>query len=357
MFPETFVETWVNRLSKPGDTILDPFCGRGTTPFQALLMGRQAVACDINPVAYCITRAKTNAPSPSIVRRRITQLEKGFDGTKWEAPRRGMPEFFHVAYHRATLRQLLYLRSVLNWQNSETDCMIAALIMGSLHGESLKSSSYLSNQMPRTISTKPAYSIRFWQKAGMEAPKRDVFRLLRERVTYRYTSEPPSTKGQVLLSDMRELPRVIGKHVLPIKCVVTSPPYLNVTNFEEDQWLRLWFMGGLPRPTYGQISKDDRHERPDNYWDLLSDMWRVLGQLLAPRANVVIRLGGINLDEKLMEQGLLATSQFSRRKVALAHREVSEITGRQTDSFRPGSSGCRTEVDFHFRVASRIPCR
>ena len=24
------------------------------------------------------------------------------------------------------------------------------------------------------------------------------------------------------------------------------PPYLDVTHFEEDQWLRLWFLGGPP---------------------------------------------------------------------------------------------------------------
>src|SRR5213595_3284184 len=113
MFPESFVEIWVNRVSKPGDVVLDPFCGRGTTPFQALLMGRNALACDINPVAYCITRAKTCAPMASRVRCRITELEKHFDPKCWEQLRSQLPEFFRHAYHARTLRQLLYLRSNL----------------------------------------------------------------------------------------------------------------------------------------------------------------------------------------------------------------------------------------------------
>src|SRR5713101_2848335 len=97
----------------------------------------------------------------------------------------------------------------------------------------------------------------------------------------------------------------------PIKCVITSPPYLDVTNFEEDQWLRLWFLGGPPRPTYGFVSTDDRHERADRYWNMISDLWRILGQLLAKPASVIIRMGGRKLDPEQMARGLLATSVFS----------------------------------------------
>ena len=46
-------------------------------------------------------------------------------------------------------------------------------------------------------------------------------------------------------TDMRNLPRIIEVHKNRAdQCAITSPPYLNVTSFEEDQWLRLWFLGG-----------------------------------------------------------------------------------------------------------------
>jgi len=246
--------------------------------------------------------------------------------------------------------QLHFLWSELQVVSSDTDDMIATLILGSLHGESRKSRSYLSNQMPRTISTKPAYSVRFWTKHGYGPPERDVFELLRDRVTYRYESEPPAERGSVLRTDMRELPRLIRDYSHPIRCVITSPPYLDVTNFEEDQWLRLWFLGGKPRPTYRVISRDDRHERPERYWDLIADTWRVLGQILGKRADVVIRIGGKNFDPEGMGKSLKATSIFSRRRVSLVDSEASEIKGKQTGSFRPGSKGCLTEADFHFRM-------
>src|SRR2546425_6428487 len=134
MFPESFAERWIQRVTEPGDVILDPFCGRGTTPFQALLMRRRAVACDLNPVAFCVTRAKTNAPNSSNVLRRLTGLEREFKIKDWTIEIDELPEFFSVAFSRITLMQLLYLRKRLHWRTSETDCMISALILGKLHG-------------------------------------------------------------------------------------------------------------------------------------------------------------------------------------------------------------------------------
>lgn len=350
MFPESFAEKWIDRLTKRNDVVLDPFCGRGTTPFQAMMMGRRALACDINPVAYCVTRAKTNAPRAATLRRRIAQLESAFFVRRWEPARRSLPQFFQMAYCRTTLRQLLYLRANLQWRTSKTDCMLAALILGSLHGESERSGAYLSNQMPRTISTKPVYSVRYWMSHRLTAPERDVFELLRDRVAFRYRSEPPDGAGTVFMTDMRQLPRLVGHRTLPIKCAITSPPYLDVTNYEEDQWLRLWFLGGPPHPTYRVISRDDRYENPAQYWRMISDMWVMLGRVMSANASVIIRIGGKALEPEETGAELEASSRFADRRVRLIGSETSEIRRRQTDAFRPGSRGCLVESDFHFHI-------
>ncbi|NVM24106.1 MAG: DNA methylase [Desulfobacterales bacterium] len=350
MFPEGFVEKWVDQLTRPGDYILDPFSGRGTTPFQALIMGRKAIANDINPVAFCVTYAKTNAPSISTIRRRLTILENDFQPNDYEPARRFLPPFFRRAFSPPTLRQILYLRSQLRWKESNVDCFIAALILGSLHGESSVSPSYLSNQMPRTISTKPEYSMRYWQKKNMRAPRRETFEILRRLLNFRYASEPPVGRATVFLADIRDLPRFKQKLPGRIACVITSPPYFNVTSYEEDQWLRLWFLGGPPFPTYREVSKDDRHENPTAYWNMITDMWRVFGLILAPNANIVVRFGGKGYEPNQLIDAMTACSVVSRRRVRLAHHAVSVIKNKQTDVFRPGSKGCKFEVDCHFRM-------
>jgi hypothetical protein len=348
MFPESFAETWIERLSKRGEIVLDPFSGRGTTAFQAMVMGRKAIACDINDVAYCITRAKTNAPTISTIRRRLSRLEEGFDKGSWIRKSTSMPEFFKVAYAKTTLAQVLYLREVLAWRTSNTDCFIAGLVLGTLHGESEKSPSYLSNQMPRTISTKPAYSVRFWRKRGLVAPERNAFDLLRTQATYRYESAPPKGQSWVFHRDMRRLPWS-DELPRPIRLVVTSPPYLDVTNFEEDQWLRLWFLGGPPHPTSGRVSRDDRYERPGDYWRFIADMWRMLGALVAKRGHVVIRIGGRGVNPTEMTKKLTASSQFAGRAIKLVDHSSSKLTRRQTGAFQPGTKGCLAEHDCHFQ--------
>ncbi len=349
MFPESFAERWICELTAPGDVVLDPFSGRGTTALTAVLLGRRAVACDVNDVAYCLTRAKTSPPPLCRVLQRIDRLADEFDGRKWRTGTEALPDFFQMAFHGRTLQQILCLREKLDWRKGRTDTMIAALALGSLHGESSRSPFYFSNQMPRTISTKPAYSMRYWRDRELTAPRRDVFEILRQRAVYRYASERPQGDAWVYHRDMRTLTLVARALPNRPRCVVTSPPYYDVTNFEEDQWLRLWFLGGPPYPTRKRVSRDDRHTLEDRYWRFIADMWRSLSQLVARRGHVVVRIGSARLKPTQLEVGLTGTSQFANRPIVLRHREISELRNRQTDAFRPGARGCRVEIDCHFQ--------
>jgi DNA modification methylase len=49
----------IQELSSVGDTVLDPFCGSGTTLVEALVLRRHAIGVDANPLACLVARAKT----------------------------------------------------------------------------------------------------------------------------------------------------------------------------------------------------------------------------------------------------------------------------------------------------------
>ena len=51
MFPPNLANYFIQRFTKKGDLVFDPFCGRGTTPLEALLQGRKAIGSDLNPLA------------------------------------------------------------------------------------------------------------------------------------------------------------------------------------------------------------------------------------------------------------------------------------------------------------------
>ena len=58
-FSPKFVRQVIGELSKPGDTVLDPFMGGGTTIVEALASGRRAVGVDINALSHFVARVKT----------------------------------------------------------------------------------------------------------------------------------------------------------------------------------------------------------------------------------------------------------------------------------------------------------
>jgi hypothetical protein len=71
----------------------------------------------------------------------------------------------------------------------------------------------------------------------------------------------------------------------------------------------------------------------------------------APKASVVVRLGGQGLEPEQLTSALAATAMVASRRVRMVEHSVSEITRRQTDAFRPGTVGCRHEIDALFTTA------
>ena len=350
MFPEQFAEKWIERCTRPGQSVLDPFSGRGTAPFQAVLMDRIGLGNDVNPVAYVLTGAKIESPARSSAEQRLRRLEQHYNAQDFQAESTALPPFFKRAFHPITLKQILYLRSVLKWRTFRVDRFITALALGSLHGEMTQAASYFSNQMPRTISTKPAYSLRFWQTKNLWPRQRNVFDVLRRKLAFRYESPRPSTRGKAYLSDVRALPRVAAAIKSSIDCIITSPPYLNVTNFEEDQWLRLWFLGGATGPTSNQYSKDNRHTRASGYWSFLHESWRALRPLLQRRSHFVCRIGAIDIDPDAIKETLSDSMHLLADRWVLQEYAVSALVRRQTRAFRPGSVGCRSRLELCFDI-------
>ena len=350
MFPEHFVEQQLLSYTVPGDVVLDPFCGRGTTVLEGLLHDRETAGSDTNPVAVCLSSAKANAPTLVEVLGRIDSLKERFGA---ERPAAEVPTtFFAHCYETRTLAEILFLRQELSWRIDQVDCFIAAIMLGLLHGDSHRSGYCLSNRMPRTISTKPDYSVRWWTERHLQAPRRDVFETLRRAALFRYRVPPAVRRGTVRDTDVRHVaaafPVLTGRVVL----IVTSPPYLDTTDYSEDQWLRLWFLGGEPRPVLRR-NRDDRHTRVDRYWEFLDAAWRGVAPLMADEATIVIRMGGTKLTKEELFDGLrsgLAAAMRGRRTAPLHRGITTSIRPRETSAFRPASSRMNVEHDFVFRV-------
>lgn len=349
MFPETFVEKHLAASPHRG-VVFDPFCGRGTAVFQALLQDRDAAGSDVNPVAFCVSGAKCDPPGQSEVEARLAELRAGFcevdDGGCDEAH----TEFFGLCFHRDTLPQILYLRSALEWRRRKDDRFIAALCLGALHGESHRSPNYFSNRMPRTISTKPEYSVRWWRKNGYLPPARDAFEILERMIEYRFRTRPPERTGSVAEVDARRTGEAFPELQGRVTDVITSPPYLDTTNYREDQWLRLWFLGAKSLTTYTRA--DDRHYAREMYWEFLQASWKGLAPLLAERARLVVRIGGRRLCKSELRDGLVQSLAVGlNRSVRIVDTGVSSKVGNtQANAFRGKKASQLMEHDFSFAM-------
>ncbi len=321
-FPAALTHSFIARYSRPGDVVLDPFSGRGTTPLQACAEGRIGVGNDLNPFAHLLTAAKVEPASRAAARTRLAQLRLAWnaDAARWLAlaqvvatdptaarvPVAGsgaaamvgvetVPAEVAVAFHPHTLAQLLFVRTSLRL-DERTDRFLAAAISGILHG---KSASYLSALMPNTFSMAPRYVRDFAARTGFESPDRDVFDGLAAKLDRLYRQPAPRVEGVALLGDARDVaPRAAaalrerGRNDRA-RLVVTSPPYLRVVKYGYYNWLRTWFLGFDAREIDATL--DDAHHR-EPYLAFLRDVLAGLRPMLADDAVVVLVIGDVETD-------------------------------------------------------------
>jgi hypothetical protein len=91
-FPAALAHAFIARYSRPGDVVLDPFCGRGTVPLQACVEGRLGVGNDLNPFAHVLTAAKVDPPTAGEAGARLARLriDWSFEASGWEALGNGL---------------------------------------------------------------------------------------------------------------------------------------------------------------------------------------------------------------------------------------------------------------------------
>ena len=131
MFPMEFALTAILEHTQPGDAVLDPFMGRGTTLSAATALERNAAGLEINPIAWHYARTKVNPAEMADVLRRLEELEKEAYGVVIPE----LPEFYRWAFCPDVLKFLIAARTHLQWEAESTDRTLMAFILVDLHGK------------------------------------------------------------------------------------------------------------------------------------------------------------------------------------------------------------------------------
>ncbi len=308
-FPAGLAHAFIARYSRPGDVVLDPFSGRGTTPLQAAAEGRVGVGNDLNPFAHLLTAAKVEPATPAEARTRLANLRIGWasEAATWLAladriqtdptsgGREPVPAEVAVAFHPRTFAQLLFVRATLDL-DTRVDRFLAGAISGILHG---KSPTYLSELMPNTFSMAPRYVREYAARTAFHSPERYVFDCLAAKLDRLYRQPNPRTPGIALLGDARDAGAraraALRERGLPdrARLVVTSPPYLRVVKYGYYNWLRTWFLGFDAAAIDATL--DDAHHR-EPYLDFVRDVLAGLRPALTDDAVVALVIGDVETD-------------------------------------------------------------
>lgn len=333
MFPLDFPLRQME-LFPEAQRILDPFCGRGTTLYAARLAARTAVGVDISPVAVAIAQAKTARAAPEAVVRMARTALHSMEG--------GVPEgeFWKWAFHNDTLREIAALRGwLLSCHDGNVARLLRAIVLGSLHGPRNKGlPSYLSNQMPRTYAPKPDYAVRYWREHDLAPVRVNVLDLVRRKAHHLLDDSPPRMPGRVMLGDAVTMVKSLRQR---FDLVITSPPYYGMRTYVADQWLRNWFVGGVPEVPYGTHGQLARQRSQEAFIAGLTEVWSVVARKCAPRAMMVIRFGALPSSsvtpEKLItaslhaaKAGWIVTDVHPAGVPARSRRQAAQFNGGRT---------------------------
>ena len=261
---------------------MDPFSGRGNAPFIAAALGRPSFAVDILPVAWLFTIAKLK-PSP----RADCVIDRLQDVSSTVRPRdRESRSRFETMAWAPTVRGLLRAaRRELDWKNARTDRTLMAFI--ALHMQDSVPNG-LSNRFSPTVAHSPSYAVRWWTERGLlRPPQTNPIAYLAERIRRRYAfGIPDLARSSTRLGDARK--ELEGMPCRNVKLLITSPPYHQVTDYWNDQWIRLWLLGADMRKNW---KRQQKHSNLAKYRDLINEVFAQTKRHLREDGVVIVRCG------------------------------------------------------------------
>lgn len=238
-FKPQLPEFFIRRLTEPDDVVLDPFMGRGTTPVQAHLLRRRSAGNDINPLSVLLTRPRLNVPIYTAVQSALTEVD-------WEREveiREDLLAFYHprTLQRLCALRQHILERAPLSDHTPDTAIdWIRMVAINRLTGHSAGFFSVYS--LPPNQAVSVDRQLRINEKRKQIPPLRDLVSIILKKTRTLLRSGSPSTGcgSQLLVGAAHDLSAIADNSV---SLTVTSPPFLDVVQYADDNWLRCWFAG------------------------------------------------------------------------------------------------------------------
>lgn len=233
-YSSNFIYREIENIPSSINTIFEPFAGSGTTPLAASELGIKTYYTESNPFMRFITDTKTNVVSRCIKNKEeikinlntfLEQVETSINNNQNTITKNISIGGFEKFYHPAVLKKLLIIKEEIN-NISSNDCKdLARLALASI---SVKVS-----------LMKKSGDLR---KARPGEKKEDDFNVSKHyRAKIEQIIEDIEQFEDISLSEVICSGDDARTAILPEKvdCIITSPPYLNGTNYIRNTKLEL----------------------------------------------------------------------------------------------------------------------
>jgi DNA modification methylase len=265
-------------------SMLDPFSGVGTLPFEARLRNHKAFGFDISPAAVIISRAKLATVEADEARQELNLLASwivsnpphpdeysAIEGIRFNGP-------LSLYFHPDTLAEILSARSYFRQHPpvSGSRSLVMSCLLHVLHGNRPYALSRNSHPITPFAPTGPSEYKSLVAKVS-EKLERSLAAL-------------SSVKLEQGASMYQDATAPWPEQVSDLDAIITSPPFFASTRFHSANWMRLWFAGWETKD-FGEQPRSFVDERQKRTFDVYEPIFQQAAERLRPWGYLAFHLG------------------------------------------------------------------
>lgn len=290
---------FIKNYTVKDDIVYDPFSGRGTTGIESALLDRIPFFNDINPISKNLTEPRLNIPLLHDLEERLEYI---FKNTKINNFKTELEMFFHYD----TEKELCILKKHFKNGLDYIDKWIRFVTTTRLTGHSKGYCSVYT--LPPNQAVTKERQIKINNKLKQVPEYRNVKdiiikktkQLLRKiNIQQIYKLRNIHKQCIFLNKDAYNTPEIPNNS---IDLIITSPPFLNIVQYANDNWLRCWFNDININEIENKITVLNSLDKWNTFiYKTLKELYRIL----KPNKHIAfevgeIKNGTIKLDEEVL---------------------------------------------------------
>lgn len=338
-FIPQLAEIFLRKYFAPGQTVLDPFCGSGTTLIQANELGINSIGFDISAFNVLLCEAKTQKYDVRKLRLEILDIlekvrsatQKGTDQLSlWgNNPPPSLTDkldndYLSMWFAPQTLKELLLYRKLIDTGKYKYKKILKIILSRS--ARSARLTTHFDLDFPKKPRTEPYWC---YKHSRTCQPTREAFKFLNrysldtlERIQ-EFQSVRTAAKMLVYHRDSRTAA------IPPVDGIVTSPPYVGLIDYHDQHAYAYHLLGLRDRrqKEIGPARNGSSLKAKEQYLADIATVFRRIAQSMPSHGvMVVVAHDSHNLYTQL--PGMIGVVEE-----AVVQRHVNRRTGRRANDF------------------------